>query len=113
MSNTYGFVQQMCALDTASPPGFSTKRKPVQVYSIGYGSLYDPANAGSTQQNALTFLQTVQYHSGTSADTNWANFPDNQRIYGPSDTSAGGRLDRMQKAFSSIMQAGVQVSLIQ
>ena len=112
-TNAYNVVKQICALDTASPPGFSTKRKPAQVFSIGFGSLFEPANAGATQQTALTFLQTVQFYGGTATDTNYANFPDNQRVYGPSDSSPGGRLDRMQKAFSSIMQSGVQVSLIE
>jgi len=112
-SAVYTVVQQITALDTANPPGYSTTRKPVLIYAIGYGSLFDPANAGTSQNTGLTFLQTVQYYGGTSADTNYANFPSNQRIYGPSDTSVGGRIDRMQKAFSSIMQSGVQVSLIQ
>jgi hypothetical protein len=113
VSDTYTVVQQICALDSANPPGFSSKRKPVSVYCLGYGSLYDPANAGTNQQNGLTFLQTVQFYGGTSPDTNWANFPNSQLIYGPNDTSVGGRIDRMQKAFSAIMQAGVQISLIQ
>lgn len=111
-SDVYAVIDQICALDTANPPGHSTKRKPVQIFAIGYGSLFDPANAGAQQTTALTFLQTVQYKGGTATDMLPTSFPDNQRIYGPNE-GTGGRLDRMQKAFSSIMQAGVQVSLIQ
>jgi hypothetical protein len=111
-SNTdvYNVVQQICKLDTDG--GHGTKRKPVQVYSLGYGSLFDPANAGSTQTTALTFLQTVQYHGNTVTTTTGSDFPDDQRIYGPNE-GPGGRIDRMQKAFTKIMQAGVQVSLIE
>src|SRR6202008_2043586 len=43
LSNVYGVVQQIVALDTASPPGFSTVRHPAQVYGIGYGFMFDPS----------------------------------------------------------------------
>jgi hypothetical protein len=110
-SNTevYNMVQQICALTSASPPGYSTSRKPALVYCIGYGSIFDPGNKGQAQTTALTFLQTVQYYGNTSQDTNPANFPSWAMIYG---TNAN-RIATMQQAFTNIMQAGVQVSLIQ
>ena len=109
-SAVYPVVQQICALDTASPPGYSTSRKPCLVYGVGYGSMFDPANAANSgQPHALTFLQTVQFYGNTAADTNGANFPDWQRIYGDNAT----RQTRLQAAFTRIMQSGVQVSLIE
>jgi hypothetical protein len=109
-SEVYSVVQQMCAMNTASPPGFSTSRKPCLVYGVGYGSMFDPANASNSgQPHALSFLQTVQYYGNVSPDTNGNNFPDWQRIYGDNNT----RLTRLRTAFTNIMQSGVQVSLLQ
>jgi hypothetical protein len=108
-SEVYGIVQQICAMDSAAPPGYSNKRKQVQVHCIGYGGDFDPANAGTNETNALTFLQTVEYYGGVAADTDPTHFPAYKRIYGPYNQ----RITNMQTAFSTIMQAGVQVSLIQ
>lgn len=102
-------VKQITASTNASPPGYGTTRKPAYVYCIGYGSLFDPTNAGAQQTAALTFLQTVQNYGNTSPDQNPANFPAIQQIYG----TYTQRITSMQAAFQSIMQAGVQVSLIQ
>jgi Flp pilus assembly protein TadG len=107
-SEVYTIVQQICAQTSASPPGYSTPSRQVLIYCIGYGSIFDPANAGSGQTTALTFLQTVQYYGGTSADTNPNNFPITQQIYG----TPAQRINNMRTAFTSIMQNGVQVSLI-
>jgi hypothetical protein len=108
-SDVYDVVKQICALDTASPPGYTTTRKKALVYSIGYGTLFDPAYASSLQTTALGFLQTIQYYGNTSPDTNGSNFPSSQRTYG----TPTQRVNAMQSAFTNIMQAGVQVSIIQ
>ena len=86
------------------------------MYSIGYGSLFDPANSTLPRQSlALTFLQSVQYYGNVSKDMNGTNFPDNQLIYG----SLANRQTRIQAAFTKIMQGGagglpgVQVSLLE
>jgi Flp pilus assembly protein TadG len=102
-------VQQICALNTAGTPGFSTSRQSALVYPIGYGSLFDPNNSSTQQTNALTFMQTVAYHGKTATNTTGSSFPDMYRIYGTNTQ----RIDRMQKAFSAIMQSGTQVSLIE
>ncbi len=108
-AEVYSVVQQIVALNTASPPGYSTTRRQALVYCIGYGGDFDPANAGANQTAALTFLQTVMNYGNTAADTNPNNFPMWLRIYGPNSQ----RITNMQTAFTNIMQAGVQVSLIQ
>jgi hypothetical protein len=109
-SEVQDVARQICNLETASPPGYSTTRKPVQIYCIGYGSLFDPANSSDPDQtNALNFMQTLQYIGNTASTTNGSDFPMNQRIYGTSDE----RISRMQAAFTNIMQGGVQVSLIE
>jgi hypothetical protein len=107
-SEVFTVVKQICAQTTASPPGFSTPQNPLLVFCIGFGSIFDPANAGSAQTTALTFLQTVQYYGGTSSNTNPASFPAAQQIYG----TPAQRITNMQSAFTTIMQSGVQVTLI-
>lgn len=110
-SEVFDVVKQICASTTASPPGYSTTRKPAQVYALGYGNMFDPANTAYTnsQSDALDFLQSVQYYGKVSSDMNGANFPDWQRIYGDTTT----RQNRLRSAFTKIMQSGVQVSLIE
>jgi hypothetical protein len=122
-TGTAGYVQsevtdvvaQICALDTATSgaPGYSKTRKPVLVHCLGYGGDFDPANAGTNQTNALNFLQAVQGIGRTQEgpDPTDATYPlaSYKRIYGPNDQ----RITNMQKAFTKIMQDGVQVSLIQ
>ncbi len=103
-------VQQICASTTASPPGYSTTRKPAYVYALGYGSLFDPANSSLPGQGpALTFLQSVQYYGGTSSDKTGANFPSTQLIYGASGT----RPAALQTAISNIVKNTVSISLLQ
>jgi hypothetical protein len=109
-ADVFAVVKQICALTTDSPPGYSTSLKPALVHCIGYGSIFDPANAGASQTRALTFLQTVRYYGNVpGADTNPANFPSWAQIYG---TNAQ-RIANMRTAFTNILQSGVQVSLIQ
>src|SRR5262249_16042156 len=108
-TDVFTVVSSITAKETDSPPGYSRPRRPVLVYPIGYGSMFDPANPSAGQTTALTFLQNIAFRGNTATDTNPNSFPDWQRIYGDNPT----RINRIQKAFTNIMQAGVQVSLIQ
>ncbi|MBM4072951.1 MAG: hypothetical protein FJ271_29095 [Planctomycetes bacterium] len=108
-SAVFDVVKQICKLETDSPPGYSTVRKPALVYALGYGSLFDPANASGTQTTALNFLQSVAYYGGTASSSSGGSFPDSRRIYGTNQQ----RIDRIRAAFTEIMQSGVQVSLIE
>jgi len=108
-SEVYNVVEQICQMETASPPGYSSTRRKVLVYPIGYGSLFDPANPSSAQTGALNFMQTVAFKGNTAKNTSGGSFPDSQRIYGTPQQ----RIDRIQKVFTDIMQSGVQISLIQ
>src|SRR5439155_17903526 len=107
-AEVFSVVQQVCAQTTATPPGYSTVRKPALVYCIGYGSIFDPANSStSSYTKAVTFLQSIQYYGNTSAATT-TPLQSYQLIYG----TPTQRINAMQTAFTNIMQAGVQVSLI-
>jgi hypothetical protein len=107
-TDVFNVVKQIAKMETDSPPGYSTERKPVQVFCLGYGTLFDPDNSSDTDQTkAKEFLQTIQYHGNTSMTSKGSDFPPTQLIYGTSPE----RVARMQLAFTSILQGGVQVSL--
>ena len=107
--DVYNVVTQICKLETASPPGFSTARKPALVYPIGYVSLFDPSNPSQGQADAFDFLQNVAFRGNTAMNTSGSSFPDAHRVYGTNQQ----RIDRIRQAFTDIMQTGVQVSLIE
>ncbi|WP_406698668.1 Tad domain-containing protein [Singulisphaera sp. Ch08] len=104
----YSVVNQICALETASSPGYSTTRKPVLIHCMGLGPIFDPSTSSSQRDAALDLLQNIQYIGGTqaSASTPLASY---KIITGTSQQ----RADKIRQAFSAIMQDGVQVSLIE
>jgi hypothetical protein len=108
-ADVYTVVQQITALDTANPPGYSNSRKPALVYCLGYGTMFDPAFNSAHLTHGLNFLQSIQYYGNTSPDTIGTNFPAWQQIYGTNTQ----RINKMQTAFTNIMQTGIQVSIIQ
>ncbi|MFO0961092.1 MAG: pilus assembly protein TadG-related protein [Isosphaeraceae bacterium] len=106
-SQLYAVASQICALDTASPPGYSTARKPVLIHCIGEGPVFDPAGGSPDMASALSLLQNLQYIGSTqgSASTPLASY---KIIIGTSDE----RMAAIRQAISTIMQDGIQVSLI-
>jgi Flp pilus assembly protein TadG len=101
-AQVFAVVQQITAQTTASPPGYSTTSKPAQVYPIGYGSLFDPSTPGPGATTAETFLTTMASYGNTSSTPV-------AYVYG----TPANRVSQMQAAFTTIMQSGIQVSLLQ
>lgn len=105
----YGICRTICALETASPPGYSTPRKPVQIHCIGFGPVY---NAGAPQRAAaLATLQQIQYIGSTQASAG-----DPMDVNQPYKIITGSQaqiIQNLQRAFTVILQGGVQVSLLQ
>jgi hypothetical protein len=103
---------QICALDTATVPGFSTSRKPVIIHCIAFGSLFNSTNSSSYKTNALSLLENLQYIGGkaggeqATATTPLASYKIITGTYSQ-------RIANLQQAFTAIMQDGVQVTLIQ
>jgi hypothetical protein len=93
---------RICALDTASPPGYSTPAKPVLIHCIGFGPVFAPSS--STRAAAISTLNQMQVIGGVND-----GMPSYKIIYGPESTVVSG----LQQAFTQIMQSGVQVSLIE
>ena len=105
-------VNQICALDSAGSPGYSTPGKPVLIHCIAFGTLFDPSNASAFKTNALNLLQSMQYTgslAGGEQPTPSTPLASYKIIVGPN----AQRIQNLQNAFSKIMQDGVQVSLIQ
>lgn len=105
----YTICRNICALDTASPAGYATPRKPVLIHCIGFGPVYDsgaPERAG-----ALATLQQIQYIGSTQASPT-----DALDTIAPYKIIVGKQSDmiqNLQTAFTIILQGGVQVSLLQ
>jgi Flp pilus assembly protein TadG len=102
---------QICALDTAASPGYSTSRKSVLIHCIAFGSLFNSTNNSTYKTNALSLLQNLQYIGGqaggeqTTLTTPLAPYKIVTGTYNQ-------RITNLQQAFSAIMQDGVQVTLI-
>ena len=104
-NQTLEVVQRLCADDTSATPGYSTRRKPVQVHTLGFGSLFETPS--SAQTTALNLLQGIQTYGGTQ--TNAATPLDSYKII---TGTSQERVDKMKAAFSKILQDGYSVTLI-
>ncbi len=104
-AQSQAIATQICA--NLSAGGYSTTRKPVSINCIAFGSLFNASNASSNKTNALQNLATLEAISGVQAPGATTLAP-NKIITGHFAT----RIANMQSAFTSIMQDGVQVTLI-
>ena len=103
----YDVASQICSLETASIPGFSTSRKPVKIHCIGFGPIFETSSSART--SALTTLQQIERigkAQSTSTPTAW--LPDYKIVTGDDDAI----IAKLRTAIINIMQDGVQVSLI-
>lgn len=105
----YSICQQICALDSANPPGYSTSRKPVLIHTIGFGPVYEPS--APERAGALATLEQIQYIGNTQSSPTAPIDVDQpyKIIYGTQSQI----IQDLQQAFTIIMQGGVQVSLLQ
>jgi hypothetical protein len=98
----FNLCNQICALDSASPPGYSTASKKALIHCIGFGPEFSPSGANRTTNIAtLNQMQTI----GSVTD----GMPSYKIIYGTESSV----ITSLQQAFTQILQSGVQVSLIQ
>lgn len=104
-SGAISIIDQICASDTANPPGYSSAKLPARVHAIAFGDLFESGSTLETQ--ALNFLLRVQQHGNTSpaGATSIENY---KIIVGDYNT----RINLLRQALEHIMQSGIQVALI-
>ncbi len=95
-------------LTPSGAPGHSTSRQPARLHAMAFGELFEPANTSSAKAPALRFLLDFQRIGGTSGPSD-SSIEDYKIITGDANT----RIDKIRQALERIMQAGVQVALIQ
>jgi hypothetical protein len=105
-SQIFSLCQQITALDTATPPGYSTTRKPALIHCIGFGAAVQPGSA--TQAGALATLAQMETIGNIPAAKRIGVAPY-KTVYG-SDASM---IANLHLAVSNIMQDGVSVTLIE
>lgn len=97
----YGVCQRIAALETDNPPGYSSNSKKALIHCIGFGPVFSPTSPErSAAINVLNQMQTI----GNVTD----GMPPYKVIYG-TETEM---VDKLQQAFTQILQNGVQVSLL-
>lgn len=100
-SQIYSLCNQICAMETASPPGYSTTSKKALIHCIGFGPVFAPGSPDAAAAlNVLNQMQTI----GNVND----GMPSYKIIYGSEDQM----VLKLQQAFTQILQNGVQVSLL-
>ncbi len=97
-----GVCNQICALDTANPPGYSSSSKKVKIHCIGFGPVFNPSSSSAAP--ATAFLNQMQ-QIGNVND----GMPDYKIVYGTQDSVIAD----LQQAFRKIMVDGIQITLIQ
>jgi hypothetical protein len=99
---------QICAQYNATNPGYGTPRKPVYIHTIAFGSLFDSSNNSTYKTNALSLLASMQTIGNTQPANLSGTLPTYKQITGTSTQ----RISLLQQAFSTILQDGLQLTLI-
>ena len=92
-----------------SAGGMSLPNAPCRVHALAFGDLFNSGPPYSAQAQAgLDYLLDVQQAGGTSSATDTV-FPAGKIITG----TYQNRIDTLKSALSTIMQTGVQVTLVE
>ncbi len=96
LNQVYSLVQQLAS-------DYGTTRNPFRLYAIGFGPVFQGANATAAKQT----LQTMQYYAGTQSSASTA-LPSNQIITGTDSQMSSNMID----TFTYILENGVQIALL-
>jgi hypothetical protein len=99
-SQIYSLCTQLCAMETASPPGYSTPSKKALIHCIGFGPVF---SSGTSSAGAIAILNQMQ---------TIGNVTDGMPAYKIINGTEVEMVDELQQAFTQILQNGVQVSLL-
>jgi hypothetical protein len=101
--NNAAVLLQVNSLVQQLASDFGTSRNPFRLYAMGFGPVFQGANATSAQST----LQNMQYYAGTQSSASTA-LPANQIITGTDAQMSSS----MISTFTSILENGVQIALI-
>ena len=102
--NDPNVLSQIQSLITQLSSTYGTSRNPFRLYTIGFG----PVFSGQDSSIALSTLQSMQYWAGTQSSAS-TSLPSNQVIIGTDAVMSAS----MISAYTTILQNGVQIALIQ
>ena len=88
--------------------GFSTSRNQARVHTLAFGELFEPTTGSNLKKRAREFLVNMQIAGGTSPPTDTSIEP-----YKIITGSSAERIEKLREALERIMQAGIQVALIE
>jgi hypothetical protein len=100
-------VQAICNLDSDKTPGFATPNRPAIVQCIAFGAIFESPN--TVQTNAVALLQDISTIGGTVFPSS-ATDPTNGWKW--CIGTLAERQSKLQKAFVTILDSSVPVSLI-
>ncbi len=102
-------AQRICALDTASPPGYAQPQRPVEIDCIAFGAIFESTASGSEQASAIAFLQSLSTIGGTTFPSS-ASDPDNG--YKWCIGTLSDRQAKLQQAFTKILDESESIILV-
>jgi len=100
---------QICALDTASPPGFKRATSSVEIHTLAFGAVFESTAAGSEQANAVALLQALSSIGGTTFPSS-ATDPNNGYKWCVGTQS--DRETKLQTAFTKILDETESIILV-
>jgi hypothetical protein len=107
-------ARRICAPETGSTfsPGFSTLRKPVILHCVAFGPVFEATAAGTEPANAMALLQQLSAIGGTGFPSSVTD-TTSPYFYKLCIGTLEERRDKLHKAFTTIMDDGIALSLIQ
>ncbi len=106
---------KICALttDTTNGPGFATSTKPVSLQCIAFGALFEPdANGAAGGNAAMSLLQSLSAIGGTGFPTSVTD-TSSPYYYKICIGTLAQRQAKLQTAFTTIMDDGISIILVQ
>jgi hypothetical protein len=101
-------ARQICALDTASPPGFSTTRYPCQISCVVFGAIFESGADPTTQSNAVSLMQQISTIGGTNFPSSASGADGYKWCIG----TLSQRQTKLQQAFTTILDQEVGILLV-
>jgi Flp pilus assembly protein TadG len=106
---------KMCALttDTTNGPGFSTPSKPVLIQTIAFGALFEPDASGSEGASAVSLLQSLSSIGGNTGFPASVTDTTSPYYYKICIGTLSQRQTKLQNAFTTIIDSGVAIIMVQ